>query len=392
MVLQVIRNWSIPTPAVKNDSQQLACDGDMHKIKYGMRTLMKRPILQHRPFVTLFAGMALSMGLYIGTIPTAQAAEQVVNVYSYRQPFLIKPLIKAFETATGASVKIIFSKNGLLQRLKAEGINSPADVVLTADINRMAQFQTEGLLQPVTSSVLNSNIPSQYRHPEDMWFGLTMRARVIYAHKTRVKANEVLTYEDLAKPRMKGRICMRSGKHPYNISLLASIIAAKGPDLAEQWLRGVKSNLARRPQGNDRAQVKAIYHGECDVSVGNSYYFGKMLTNAKKPDEQASAQAVNIIFPNQNDRGTHVNVSAIAMTKSAKHKALAQSLMEFLSSQETQGLFAAENFEYPLLAGVKIDPLVASWGTFKADSTNLERIVYFHNAASRMMDKVNFDH
>lgn len=327
-----------------------------------------------------------------GMVRPAWAKENVLNVYSYRQAFLIKPLIKAFEDETGITVKIIFSKKGLLQRLMAEGQNSPADVILTADINRMAEFESAGLLQPTHSIILKNNIPAQYRDPKDLWFGLTMRARVIYTHKTRVAAGEVTTYEDLAKPQMKGRVCMRSGKHPYNISLLASIIAARGLDQAEVWLRGLKSNLARRPQGNDRSQVKAIYQGECDVSVGNSYYYGKMLTNAKKPEERISAEAVNIVFPNQNDRGTHVNVSAAGIAKYAPHSKQAVMFLEFLSAPKTQGLFAAQNMEYPLKTGVALDPLVASWGTFKADDLNLSKIVEHHDEATKMMDRVNFDH
>lgn len=335
--------------------------------------------------------LVLSLALIVvATGGRANASD--LNVYSYRQAFLIKPLIKAFEAETGIDVKIVFAKKGLLQRLKAEGRNSPADVVLTADINRMAEFEAEHLLQPVTSDVLNANIPAQYRHPDGLWYGLTMRARAIYTHKIRVKPGEVTTYEDLAKPHMKGRVCMRSGKHPYNISLLASVIAARGPDQAQAWIQGVKDNLARRPQGNDRAQVKAIKQGECDVAVGNSYYLGKMLTNIKKPEEKAWAEAVNIVFPNQNDRGTHVNVSAVAVTKSAHNLDQALKFVAFLSSGAAQGLFAAENFEYPLKDGVALDPMVASWGTFKADDRNLSEIVAHHEQAARLMDKVGFDH
>ncbi|PHS78753.1 MAG: iron ABC transporter substrate-binding protein [Rhodospirillaceae bacterium] len=339
-------------------------------------------------FLTL---LALTASLLGSTVP-ASADEGTLNIYSYRQAFLIKPLIKAFEDETNISVKIIFSKKGLLQRLIAEGENSPADVILTADINRMAEFETEGLLQSVDSDILRSNIPAQYRDPDGRWFGLTMRARAVYAHKTRVASGELTTYEDLAKPHMKGRVCTRSGKHPYNISLLASVIAARGSEHAETWLRGLKDNLARRPQGNDRAQVKAIYQGECDVSLGNSYYFGKMLTNEKKPEQKQWAAAVNIVFPNQGDRGTHVNVSAAGIVKSSKHVKQAQQLLEFLASPKTQALFAAVNFEYPLKSGVKLHPIVSSWGSFKADDTNLSKIVENHDEATRMMDRVKFDH
>lgn len=340
---------------------------------------------------TSFKAAILSLALASFTLPQAQANENIVNVYSYRQAFLIQPLINAFEKETGAKVNVVFAKKGLLQRLKSEGMNSPADVVLTADINQMGEFAAEGLLKPLASQAIEHNIPSQYRDPDGLWTGLTMRARTIYAHKTRVKDGELSTYEDLAKPHMKGRVCTRSGKHPYNVSLLASIIAAKGAEAAETWARGVKANLARKPQGNDRAQVKAIFEGECDVSLGNSYYFGKMITNEKKPEQKDWAAAVNIVFPNQGDRGTHVNVSAGAVTKATKRPDLALKFVEFLSSENAQSIYAAANFEYPLKDGVKMDPLVASWGTFKADNRNLAEIVTQHEAATKLMDKVGFD-
>lgn len=338
--------------------------------------------------LSLAAPFALAL---MGMSAVAVAADNVVNVYSYRQAFLIDPLIKAYEEKTGAKVKVVFAKKGLLQRLQSEGRNSPADVVLTADINQMAGFEAENLLQPIKSDAITANIPAQYRAPDGMWTGLTMRARAIYAHKTRVKPGEVASYEDLAKPHMKGRVCTRSGKHPYNVSLLASVIAAKGAQEAQAWVSGLKANLARRPQGNDRAQVKAIMEGECDVALGNSYYFGKMITNDKKPEQKAWAASVNILFPNQDDRGTHVNVSAAAITKASKHYNEALKFLEFLSFDEAQKVYAAANFEYPLKKGVPLDPLVASWGTYKADDRNLSEIVAAHTAATKMMDTVGFD-
>ena len=348
-----------------------------------IKTYVLRPLII-APLLGVLFGPALSAN-------AAEGAGDVLNVYSYRQEFLVNPLIEAFEKETGVDVKIVFAQEGLVQRLKAEGMNSPADVILTADINRMEEFQSENLLQAVVSDTLTTNIPAQYRHPDGLWYGLTMRARGIYAHKTRVKPGEADTYEDLAAPHMKGRVCTRSGKHPYNISLLASVIAAKGVDEAQAWIQGVKDNLARRPQGNDRAQVKAIKEGECDVAIGNSYYFGKMLTNDEKPEEKEWAAAVNFTFPNQNDRGAHVNVSTAAVTQSAKNLDTAIKFLEFLSSDNAQRIFAAENFEYPLKEGVAVDPLVASWGTFKADDRNLAEIVAQHAEAAKMMDRVAFD-
>ena len=226
-------------------------------------------------FSMAFGAAALSGG--------AMASAEEVNLYSSRQPFLMKPLLQAFTSESGIKVNMVYLKKGMLERLKSEGRNSPADLILVSDIGNLHNHDKAGLLQPVTSTGLTANIPAQYRHPAGNWFGLTVRARVIYASKERVKPGEVSSYEDLADPKMKGRVCIRSGKHVYNISLLASIIVAKGTEAATAWAKGVKANLARKPQGNDRAQVKAVFQGECDVAVGNTYYMGKMATNKKDP-------------------------------------------------------------------------------------------------------------
>ncbi|NQV84214.1 MAG: extracellular solute-binding protein, partial [Rhodospirillales bacterium] len=224
----------------------------------------------------------------------ASAAE--VNLYSGRQAFLMTPLLDAFTKKTGITVNMVYLKKGMQERLQAEGANSPADLVLTSDIGNLHNLVKADLLQGARSIVLEKNIPPQFRHPQGLWYGLTTRARVIFTHKDRVKPGEVTTYEDLAKPHLKGRVCTRSGKHVYNVSLLAWMIATKGEAAAEAWARGVKANLARKPQGNDRGQVKAVYQGECDVALGNTYYMGKMQTNAKNPEQKKWAAAVNLIF------------------------------------------------------------------------------------------------
>jgi iron(III) transport system substrate-binding protein len=314
-----------------------------------------------------------------------------VNLYSYRQPFLMDPLLDAFTEETGIEVNMVYLKSGMLERLKAEGANSPADLVLTADIGNLHNLVEAGLLQSSKSSVLDRNVPANLRHPDGLWYGLTTRARIIYAHKERVKPGEVTSYEDLAKPHMKGRVCTRSGKHVYNVSLLASIIAARGEAAAEAWARGVKENLARKPQGNDRAQVKAVFQGECDVSLGNTYYMGKMATNEKNPEQKEWAAAVNVIFPNQGGRGTHVNISGAGITTSAKNKANAVKLIEFLSGEAAQRIYAEDNFEYPVKAGVELHPIVAGWGTFKADETFLSEIAKHRTTATRIMDRVRYD-
>ena len=214
------------------------------------------------------ACLALS---FIVVSPVANAADEL-NIYSYRQSFLTKPFIERFEKETGTKVNIVFIKKGMLERLKAEGVNSPADVIMTVDIARLHALAEADLLQPVESAVLDQNIPAQYRAKDGLWLGLATRARVIYASRDRVKPDEIRDYEDLADAKWRGRICTRSGYHTYQLGLLASIVLHKGEAAAEQWLRGVKANLARKPQGNDRAQVKAISQGACDLSLGNSYY------------------------------------------------------------------------------------------------------------------------
>ncbi len=338
---------------------------------------------RHLSAVAAVLGFVLATG-------TALAAEEV-NLYSERQPFLIKPLLDAFTAKTGITVNMVYMKKGMLERLQAEGRNSPADAILTSDIGNLHNHARAGVLQAVHSPVLDANIPAHFRHPDGVWFGLTMRARVIFAHRDRVGPNEVRTYEDLAQPAMKGRVCTRSGKHVYNVSLLASIVHARGKEAARAWAAGVKANLARRPQGNDRAQVKAVYEGVCDVAVGNTYYMGKMATNGKAPEQKDWAKSVFIVFPNQDGRGTHINVSGGGVTGSAKNRANAVRLLEYLSGDTAQRLYAERNFEYPVKPGVPVHPLVASWGTFKADETFLARVAEERITATRIMDLVAFN-
>ena len=312
-------------------------------------------------------------------------------MYSERQPFLIAPLLDAFTEETGIKVNMVYIRKGMLERLKAEGPNSPADLVLTSDIGNLHNLVNAGLLQATKSNVLSNNIPAQYRHPDGLWYGLTTRARVIFAHKDRVKPGELSSYADLADPKFKARVCTRSGKHNYNVSLLAWIIAVRGENVAKAWARGVKANFARRPQGNDRTQVKAVYQGECDVALGNTYYMGKMMTNQKEPEQKKWAASVNIIFPTQGDSGTHVNISGAGATKSGKNKDNSIKLIEFLSGDAAQKIYAEDNFEYPVKAGTALHPLVASWGKFKADTVYLSKIAEHRARATRIMDEVRFD-
>jgi iron(III) transport system substrate-binding protein len=247
---------------------------------------------------------ALAAIAAITSFAGAAAANGEVNLYSYRQEFLIRPLLDAFTQDTGVKVNVQYVKGGILKRMQEEGEDSAVDAVLTADIATLRQHVEADTFQPVQSDVLTANVPVQYRHPDGEWFGLTVRARVIVHSKDRVKAGEITRYEDLADPKWKGRICTRSSGHVYMKSLLASIIAAKGEEGAQGWANGVKANLARKPQGNDRAQVKAIWQGECDVALINTYYLGKMRHNESEPVQKEWAASIGIVFPNQGDRGT----------------------------------------------------------------------------------------
>ncbi len=318
----------------------------------------------------------------------APAFSAEVNIYSSRQPELIAPLLEAFSAETGITTNIAFLKKGLIEKLKAEGDRTPADVILTVDFARLNALVEAGLTQPVNSQTLTANIPGIYRDPDAHWFGLTTRARVVYASKERVRPGEVTTYEELADPKWKGRICTRSGLHAYNVALTAAYLFHHGESDTKEWLTGLKANLARKPQGNDRAQVKAVWAGECDIAIGNTYYLGKMLAN---PEQKPWADAVNVVFPVFEGGGTHVNVSGMAMTKNAPHRDAALKLMEFLSSPKAQQIYAKVNFEYPVAPGTSPDPLVASWGSFTPDNANLRALAKLRPLAVKVIEEVDFD-
>jgi iron(III) transport system substrate-binding protein len=320
-------------------------------------------------------------------VATPVLAEEV-NVYSYRQPELIKPLTDAFTEETGIEVNVAYLKKGMIERMTAEGTRSPADLVLTVDISRLSAVVEAGLTQPVESDVLKANVPSLYHDPDGEWWGLTTRARIVYASKDRVQEGEVTTYEDLADPKWKGRICTRSGTNAYNVALTSAVIHHLGEDGAKAWLEGVKDNLARKPQGNDRAQVKAIWAGECDIAIGNTYYMGKMLND----DEQKEwAESVNVVFPTFEGAGTHVNISGVAMAKHAPHPEAALKMMEFLTSPKAQEVYAKANFEYPIAPGSEADALVQSWGDFTADDVNLMTLAEKRSMALKLTEEVDFD-
>ncbi|MBW8318704.1 MAG: Fe(3+) ABC transporter substrate-binding protein [Arenimonas sp.] len=320
----------------------------------------------------------------------AALADGEVNVYSYRQPELIQPLIDAFTKETGITANVLFLDKGLVERIAAEGANSPADVILTVDIGRLVEAKDGGVTQPLENEVINKDIPAQYRDPAGEWFGLTTRGRVVYASKERV-AETAITYEELAEPKWKGRICIRDGQHSYNIGLFASMVAHHGAEYTEKWLAGLKQNLARKPDGNDRSQAKAIMAGECDISLGNTYYVGLMMTNEKDTEEKEWAAATKILFPNAADRGTHVNISGMALAKHAPNKDNAVKFMEFLSSGKAQEIYAEQVFEYPVLPGAKVSDVVASFGEIKPDTLPLVDIAANRKTASELVDKVGLN-
>ena len=335
-------------------------------------------------------GAIAAVAAILSLAAPASADGGEVNLYSYRQEFLIRPLLDAFTEKTGIAVNVQYVKGGILKRMQEEGEDSAADAVLTADIATLRQHVEADTFQPVKSDTLAANIPAQYRHPDGLWFGLTVRARVIVHSKERVKPAEIASYEDLADPKWKGRICTRSSGHVYMKSLLASIIAAKGEDAALAWAKGVAANLARKPQGNDRAQVKAIWQGQCDVALINTYYLGAMRHNESEPAQKEWAASIGVIFPNQGDRGTHVNISGAGVAKHARNRDNAVKLIEFLSSDDAQRHYAASNYEYPVKPGIEWDSEVASWGRFKADDTDLWSIAEQVPQAVLLYDRAGY--
>ncbi|GIU29521.1 iron ABC transporter substrate-binding protein [Shewanella colwelliana] len=334
--------------------------------------------------------MKLKKGLAalgLACVASMANAAETLTVYSYRQAFLIEPILADFTKETGIKVNVVFSKNGIAERMAREGRLSPADLVLTSDFSRLMELADKELVAPVNSEVLVANIPTALRSPENNWYALTKRVRNIYSSKERLGPLDI-DYEDLADPQYKGKICTRSGKHPYNISLVASMIAHHGEADAKVWLEGFKANLARKPQGNDRGQVKAVKEGLCDIAIGNSYYLGKMLQD---PKQVPWAEAVNINFPNQDNRGSHINVSGMALAKFAPHRESAIKLMEYLSGDAAQKSYAEINMEYPVKVDVAPSKLVASWGNFKADELPVFKLAQYHQAAVKLLDEVQFD-
>jgi len=336
------------------------------------------------------AGLALAGAMLVFVAAPVAAGAQEVHLYTTREPGLIQPLLDAFTKESGIQVKSIFIKDGLAERVKAEGTNSPADVLMTVDIGNLLDTVDREVTQPIQSEALAAAIPAHLRDPQGNWFALSLRGRLVYASKARVK-DSAITYEALADPKWKGKFCIRSGQHPYNTALIAAHIVHHGADKTETWLRGIKANLARKATGGDREVARDILGGICDIGVGNSYYVGLMRSGRGGPDQVKWGEAINVLLPTFEGGGTHVNISGAAIAKHAPNKENAVKLLEYLVSNEAQALYAKANFEYPVRPGAPIDPIIAALGTLKTDTVDLRAVAKARKTASELVDKVGFN-
>lgn len=375
-------------------------DGDQQHMR-PKRSIYEDIPLNLRSLLTLSTLPLTAAALALPSMPTIAADE--VNLYSARKEDLIKPLLDRFTEQTGIQVNLVTGKaDALLQRLKSEGINSPADLLLTVDAGNLHRAKEAGVTQPVDSEALTEAIPGNYRDPDGHWFGLSLRARPILYVEGQVDPSLLSTYEALAGPDWKGRICIRSSDNVYNQSLVASMISADGAEAAEAWAEGIVANMARPPKGGDRDQIKAAAAGQCDIAIANTYYLAGMLESSDA-GEREPAQKMAVFWPNQaannqaaaggtptEARGVHVNVSGAAVTKGAKHKDAAITLMEYLASPESQSWYAATNGEYPVRKGVEISPVLAEWGSFQADDLNLDQLGALNGEAVRIMDRAGW--
>ena len=339
-----------------------------------------------RPFHFRCALLAVAIA---GALP-ASAGAQEVNLYTTREPGLIQPLLDAFTKDTKIKVNSIFIKDGLAERVKAEGTNSPADVLMTVDIGNLFDTVDLGVTQAVQSEALSSAIPAHLRDPNGEWFALSLRARLVYTSKERVK-DSAITYEALADPKWKGKICIRSGQHPYNTALIAAHIVHHGVAKTEAWLQGVKANLARKATGGDREVARDILGGICDIGAANSYYVGLMRAGKGGPEQAKWGEAIDVLRPTFEGGGTHVNISGASVAKHSPNKANAVKLLEYLVSNDAQALYARANFEYPVRPGAKSDPIIEALGTLKTDTIDLRAIAKARKTASELVDKVGFD-
>jgi iron(III) transport system substrate-binding protein len=336
-------------------------------------------------------GLAL---LASATGAVAHAQERVLNLYSARHYQTDEALYDNFTKATGIKINRVDADDaGILARLQAEGSASPADVILLVDAARLWRGEREGLFQPVKSAVLEQRVPAQFRGGDAgqgaQWFGLSTRARFIVYDKTRLKAADVDSYEKLAAPALKGQFCVRSGSHPYNLSLFGSVLEHLGPQKTEEWLKGLVANMPRAPKGGDTDQIKAVASGECGVALTNSYYYARLLRSTKAEDK-AVMEKVGVVFPNQSTWGTHVNVAGAAVARHAKNRAAAVQFLEYLASDQAQRYFADGNNEYPVVAGLAPNAALASLGTFKAETVPIAQVGANTALVQQMLDRVGF--
>ncbi len=338
---------------------------------------------------TILLAACACLGEIAGIAGGGPAAAAEINIYSRRQAVLMKPILAAFTRKTGIRVNVVYMKRGMISRLRAEGRNTPADMVLTTDAARLIKVQGAGLLRSVKSAVLEKNIPAQYRHPEGYWFGLTLRARPIMYNPARVKPSELSTYEALAGKAWRRRICIRSSSNVYNLSLIASIIAHGGKAKAQAWANGLVKNFARKPAGGDRDQIRALAAGQCDIAIANTYYLAGLVKSKKARDRKAASR-VRIFWPNQKGRGAHVNISGAGITKHAKNGANAVKLLEWLSGGEAQRIYANRVYEYPIKTGIPVDATLRRFGEFKADKLSLATLAKHQREASRIADRAGW--
>jgi len=332
---------------------------------------------------------ALALATIMTAAPQIGQANEV-NVYSSRHYQADQEIFRAFEKQSGIRVNIVEGNvNALFERLRREGPNSPADVLITVDAGNLGRAQTAALFQPMSSEIVQKFVPAHLREPTGLWTGLTMRARVLMYHTERVKPSQLSTYEDLADPRWKHKILIRSSNNIYNQSLVASMLAAHGDRETLDWAKGLVENLARKPKGGDRDQIRAVGAGEGDIAVANTYYLGWLAASKESKDQELVAK-IGVFFPNQLGRGTHVNISGAGITRYARNKANAVKLIEFLLSRESQRTFADANYEYPVRADVPPHPIIAGWGKFKADSLNVTVIGAKNPDAVRLMDRAGW--
>ena len=312
-----------------------------------------------------------------------------LNIYSHRQPYLIKPFLDAYTKKTGIKLNVVYASKGLAQRLASEGENTIADLILTVDIGRLYIYKDKNLLAKINSIILNKAIPKHLRSEDGTWFGLWKRSRVIAVSKSTIKKGEIQRYEDLANPKWKGKVCSRPGSHVYNRALMSSLIAVHGYDKALKWAKGFVKNLGKRPQGNDRSQIKSIYSGECEIAIINHYYYGK-LTYSNKKEHKEWAKSARIIFPNQgvNDRGAHINISGGGVVKFSKRKGEAIKFLEFLVSKEAQKLYGNVNYEYPISNLFETPSKLKALGSFREDKLLIEKIAILSPKAQEIIDTV----